>query len=134
MINKVARLAFLGMMVVAVSAIAAEPKKKLEGATTRPSQKQVVKTVRGEIARVDIENNTLDVEVTRKQETEHVQVVTNADTEVLLDGELASIVDLRAGMRVSFQPDSGVATRVSAKSMTSREQKEFKEKKKAKAD
>ena len=129
MAGRIARLALASAMVMAVTSMAAEPKNRGNGAaTTRPSQKQAAKIVRGAITSVDIENKTLDVEVKRKQEMQQVKVLTNGDTEFLLDGEVVSIVDLRAGMRVSFQPESGIATRVSAKTMTASEQKEFKEK------
>jgi hypothetical protein len=117
---------------MAMSAVAAESKaKKGDSATTRPSQRETVKSVRGEIASVDIEAKTITVEVKRKQEIESVVVTTDPNTEYLLDSEVVSIVDLRPGMRVSFQPESGVATRVSAKSMSSKEQKEYKERRAA---
>ena len=137
MISKMARLALLGAMVVAASSMAAAPKmnRRANGgtATTRPAQKQAAKIVRGEIASVDIETKTLHVEVKIKKELQSVEVLTNADTEFLLDGEVVKIVDLRPGMRVSFQPESGIATRVSAKTMSASEQKAFKEKKVQKA-
>jgi hypothetical protein len=72
--------------------------------------------------------------VKEKQEMKQVVVATDPNTEFLLDSEPANLVDLRPGMRVSFQPETGVATRVSAKTMTAKEQKEFKEKKAAQGD
>ena len=133
--RKIVRMAVVGVMVIAASAMAAERKKvaKDSTATTRPSQQQTVKTVRGEIASVDIESKTLKIDIKEKQEMTQRVVATDEKTEFSLDGELVSIVDLRAGMRVSFQPAAGVATRVSARSMNSREQKDFDEKKAAKA-
>jgi len=86
-------------------------------ATTRPTQRQVARSIRGVIASMDIEARTLTITVdARRQEGEkQVTVETDANTEFLLDGEPVDLVDLRPGMRASFQPESGVAQRISAR-------------------
>lgn len=123
--------AIVGVLVMATGVMAADAKSRGrdgQKATTRPTQREVVKSARGVILGVDIESKTIRVEVKVKQETAELLVLTDANTEFLLDSEPVTIVDLRPGMRVTVQPETGTATRVSAKSMTAKEQKEYNEK------
>ena len=98
--------AVVGVMVLATGAMAADAKSRGEekSATTRPTQRQTVKSARGVIMAVDIESKTIRVEVKAKQETAELLVLTDANTEFLLDSEPVTIVDLRRGCASRYSP------------------------------
>jgi hypothetical protein len=84
-----------------------------------PAQsRQPARTLRGEIVFVDIEEKTIRVAVTQRQETVEHLVSTDENTQYVLDGEAVTLVDLRRWMRVTISPESGTASRVTARSLT----------------
>ena len=70
--------------------------------------------MQGELVRVDIDTKTLIVSAKNEQ----VTVVTDDKTVFTLDGETVTLVDLKPGMKVRIEPDTGTATRVTARSTT----------------
>ena len=83
---------------------------------------------------VNIESKFLTVRVTRKNESSEVNVETDAATEFQLDGEKATLVDLRPDMHISVTPGVGVAKVVSAKSLTQKEKNQLRKKESAGTD
>lgn len=115
------RLCVAGLLFITASAIAAEGATKnkhpKDGATTRPTHAPAAKSVRGEIISLDVENKSFKIQAVDKQkQVTEVSVTTNDQTEITLDGELVSIADLKVGMTARITPDTGLATRVAAKS------------------
>lgn len=111
------RAAMVAALLIGVSALAQEasgPKQPAEspGAQKKPSNR----TLRGDIQAVDIEAKTLTVQVKKGDELTTVVVETDPRTQFTLDQKKATLVDLRAGMKVIVLPDVGVAAKVNATS------------------
>ncbi len=96
---------------------AAPAEKPAAAPTTKPGR-----PIRGEIQAVDIESKTVTVTVRKKGEDVKVVVETDASTEFTLDDAKATLVDLKPGMRIMVAPDTGIAAKVSARSVSAKEQ------------
>ncbi len=108
------------VIVVAASAPGAQStakKGRSASPTTQPTSRASVKYLRGEIVSVNIETKVITVKTTNKQhETSEVTVATDEKTQFTLDGAAVTLVDLKPAMPVTIQPDTGPATKVTAKS------------------
>jgi hypothetical protein len=127
------RIALVAALALTVPAIAADAKKNKKPQHTEPTAQEhkagAQRSVKGEVSRVNVDTKTVVIEVTKKKQTSELTVSTNASTEVLLDGVTATLADLKPGMKVSVQPETGVAEKISAKSLTAKEEKQNKQKK-----
>ena len=83
-----------------------------------PKLKETLRSVvRGDVLSVDIEAKTLTVQAKKGSELISVVVETDPQTQFVLNDKAATLVDLRAGMKVTVLPDVGIATKVTAKSV-----------------
>ena len=112
---------FLMVMVLCASTLlAANSSRKTKSPTTskQPSSKPTVATVRGEILLLNIETKMITVRVSgRQDQTREIVLATDDKTEFKLDGSPVTLVDLKPGMQISAQSESGIVVRVTAKSV-----------------
>lgn len=104
----------VGIMSVAE---AKEPKASTKTPTSKTTPKAPAKSLKGVVVHVDLEAKSIKIEVKDKQQqVSTVDVATDDKTEFTLDGAAVTLADIRDGMRVTVTPDSGVVSRVVAKS------------------
>lgn len=121
----VAASVVLGVSVA--DAASAHAKKKHSVTPTTQQAKMTGRSVKGELATLNVETKTLTLKVAKKREITEVTVVTDSGTEFVLDGASVTIADLRPGMKLAVQPETGTATRIIARSLTAKEQKQYDE-------
>ena len=74
-------------------------------------EKPAPKTLEGTVVKVDDKGV-----VTVKSGEKEINVATDKNTVVTIDGEKAKVADLKAGMTVVVTPAEGIATKIEAKS------------------
>lgn len=129
---KLARICVMMLMAVGVSAMAADNGKKnstKETATTRPTQQtKGVKSLKGEIASINLETRSLNVTVKDKQQQiSTVTVIVDEKTDIQLDGQSVTLADLKVGMQVRVSPETGTAVRIIARSEIKKNEKRHKD-------
>jgi hypothetical protein len=106
-------LAIIAIVGMISAARAADDKPKPEKGGDKPAKadkpaKQ--KAVRGEVVSVD--GSTLKVKTGKKGQEQEVNVATDANTVVMIEGKPAKLADLKPGQKVQITPDTGTAAKI----------------------
>jgi hypothetical protein len=70
------------------------------------------KGLSGKIVRID--GDSVVIATKKGDEKVETPVATNKDTKITIDGEAKTIGDLKPGMRVRVEPETGIATEIKA--------------------
>lgn len=107
------KAALVCVMMVGVTALAEEGKKKNKDG--KPAAAATVKGIKGTIDSVNPDLKTVTVKVKKGADSESIVVQTDTATQIMVDGVAATLADLKAGMSVAVEPETGTATKITAK-------------------
>ncbi|GEM_PF-7088540 len=110
----VAMIAALMVSGAALAQTASDAGTPANPGSAAPEKKTSSRLLRGEVTAVDIEAKTLTVKAKKGGETVSVVVETDSQTQFIVKGATATLVDVRKGMSVAIMPDVGIATKVTA--------------------
>lgn len=111
---QVAMIAALTVSGAALAQSAPDAGTPANPGSAAPEKKTSSRLLRGEVEAVDIEAKTLTVKAKKGGEVVDVVVETDAQTQFIVKGAKATLVDIRKGMSVTVMPDVGIATKVTA--------------------